>query len=124
MSDSFNSRWRPSRIPLLLRGFALAIALIGLAGCDAVFGPVVRGSGVIKAETREVGTFTRVESSGSANVTIQIGEKQSVIVETDDNILQLIETAVSGEALRVSSHGRYSTHKGVKVTIVVPRLYE
>jgi hypothetical protein len=52
-------------------------------------------------------------------VTSQIGEKQSVIVETDDNVLPSIETAVRGSAAGLLPR-RYSTHKGVKVTIVMP----
>ena len=102
---------------------ALLGATLTVGGCN-VSGPTVVGSGVAKSESREVGEFTRVESAGSANVAIQIGEKQSVVVETDDNILPLIDTKVTGDRLVIGSHESYSTRLGVKVTIVVPALHE
>jgi hypothetical protein len=98
-------------------------AMFGVSGCG-FGGPRVKGSGVARTETREVGGFTRVESAGSANVTIQIGGTQSVVIETDDNILPLIETSVKGDRLVIGSHGSYSTRIGVKVTITVPALDE
>lgn len=124
MHDFFCHGSSVIRILRSLGGSALVAATLGLIGCDIIGGPSVRGSGVAKAETREVGAFTRVESAGSANVAIQIGDKQSVIIETDDNILPLIDTLVKGDRLVISSHGRYSTRIGVKVTIVVPALNE
>lgn len=102
---------------------AFICAIFGVSGCG-IGGPRVQGSGVAKAETRAVEGFTRVESAGSANVTVQIGEKQSVVIETDDNILPLIDTIVKGDKLLIESHGSYSTRLGVKVTIVVPVLNE
>ena len=43
-------------------------------------------------------------------------------VETDDNILPIIETDVAGDTLTISSHETYSTKLGVKVTITTPSL--
>jgi len=94
------------------------------AGGCKLGGPTVVGSGVPKSEPREVGAFTRVESKGSANIAIQIGDKPAVVVEADDNILPLVDTIVTGDRLVIQSHGSYSTRLGVKVTIVLPTLHE
>ena len=102
---------------------AFICGMFSVSGCG-IGGPRVQGSGIAKTETREVGGFTRVESAGSANVTVQIGEKQSVVIETDDNILPLIDTIVKGDKLLITSHDSYSTRLGVTVTIVVPVLNE
>jgi hypothetical protein len=113
-------------VKITLRALALTVLLgatLTVGGCN-VSGPKVVGSGVVKSEPREVGAFTRVESAGSANVAIQIGEKESVVVETDDNILPLIDTIVKGDRLVIGSRESYSTRLGVKVTIVVPALQE
>ena len=101
---------------------AVIYAMFGMSGCG--LGPGVRGSGVAKTETREVDAFTRVEGAGSADIAIETGARQSVVVETDDNILPLIDTTVKGDKLVITSHGTYSTRLGVKITIVVPVLDE
>ena len=43
---------------------------------------------------------------GSGNVVLTQGEKQSLIIKTDDNIMPLIETDVSGKKLTIS-HGKH-----------------
>jgi hypothetical protein len=83
---------------------------------------LVQGSGVAKTERREVPSFTEVESSGSATVTIQVGQPPSLVIEADDNLLPLIEATVEGHRLRIGSRSPYTTRAGVKVTITVPEL--
>ncbi|MGD8296012.1 MAG: head GIN domain-containing protein, partial [Desulfobacterales bacterium] len=55
----------------------------------------------------EVSEFNKVHLKGSGNVFLSQGEEQSLIIKTDDNILPLIETDVSGKKLTIS-HGKHN----------------
>ena len=58
------------------------------------------GSGNIISNTRNVASFNVISASGSVNVTLQKGP-QSVVVETDDNIMRYVETTVSDNTLKI-----------------------
>ena len=80
------------------------------------------GSGNIISNTRNVAAFNAISASGSVNVTVQNGP-QSVVVETDDNIMRNVETTVSGNTLKIrlknSNNLRNST---VNVYVTAPVL--
>ena len=76
-------------------------------GCIIVInGKSAQGSGNIIMDEREVSEFNKVHLKGSGNVFLTLGEKQSLIIKTDDNIMPLIKTDVSGKKLTIS-HGRH-----------------
>lgn len=72
----------------------LLILVIALSGCN-----VVRGSGDIITETREVSGFDRVDLSGTGDVIITQGEAESLTIETDDNVMEHITSEVRGGTL-------------------------
>lgn len=107
-------------------GFAL-LALLSLSGCDVAVvgaGSTITGNGVTKEETRSVEDFTEVSISESFEATIKVGEKPSVTLSVDENLLPLVETRVSDGRLEV----RYFegpivvSKKTQKVSIVATRL--
>jgi hypothetical protein len=55
-------------------------------------GRSVTASGNVKTETRDVTGFSGISLSLPAKVTIKQGNKEGVIIESDDNFLPLIET--------------------------------
>ena len=61
----------------------------------------VRGSGNIKKETRELAHFNGVSLSVPANVELRIGNSEAITIETDDNILPLVETVVENGSLKI-----------------------
>jgi len=61
--------------------------------------PIVRGSGDLVTESREVSNFDRVDLSGAGEVRITQGASESLTVETDDNIMQYVSTQVRGGTL-------------------------
>lgn len=63
----------------------------------------VQGSGVIKSQQRELGHFNGVSNAMAAKVEIRIGNTESVTVETDDNLLPLIETVIENGTLKIQS---------------------
>src|SRR4051812_40191266 len=118
----------PKERPMLLAisqvlTYAVLAVMLCISGCVMV-GDQVQGSGVAKSETRDVPTFTRIDSAGSADVTVTIGDKQSLTVEADDNILPLIDTNVKGDKLQIGSHDSFSTRTPIKITITMAKLEE
>ena len=85
----------------------LAVIVMTITGCIIVInGKSVQGSGNIITQEREVSEFSKVHLKGSGKVFLTPGEKQSLEIKTDDNIMPLIETDVSGNKLTIS-HGNH-----------------
>jgi hypothetical protein len=82
----------------------------------------IKGSGDAVTEERDVGSFKRIESKGSADIYVTIGKGLSVTVTIDDNLIDLIETEVRGKTLRIDSRENYRTRLGCKIEITVPEL--
>jgi Putative auto-transporter adhesin, head GIN domain len=60
-------------------------------------------SGVHATQTRDVAAFNSVELAGGNNVVIRVGEKQSVVVKADDNLLNRVTTHVKSGALVIGN---------------------
>ncbi len=85
---------------------ALTVLLAGLvalsvSGCLVV--RTVRGSGDLVEETRQVSDFTGVELASLGNLSIAVGETESLRIEAEDNLLKYIETEVRDGELRIAS---------------------
>jgi hypothetical protein len=90
-----------------LRGrAAVAVAIVFLlVACDGdadPFAPLatlgqdegIPGSGVRASEDRAVAGFERVTLAGEGRVVVEFGDDESLTIETDDNLLQYIESSV------------------------------
>ena len=85
----------------------LAVIVLTITGCIIVVnGKSAQGSGNIITEEREVSAFNKIHLKGSGKVFLTPGEKQTLVIKTDDNIMPLIETTVSGDKLTIS-HGKH-----------------
>ncbi len=82
----------------------------------------VRGSGVAATEGRDVPEFARVKVVGSTDVSVVVGDEQTVHVSADDNLLPVIKTEVIDGELVVSSDESYFTSIGVTVNVTVTAL--
>jgi len=79
----------------------LVIAAITTA-CGIPFQPrMVRGSGDVIEESRNVSGFDKVSVEGAGRVIITQGNKESLTVETDDNLMEYIRTEVVGKTLEI-----------------------
>jgi hypothetical protein len=81
------------RLPAL----SLAVLLL-LSACS-----VVNGSGHVATETRQVSGFTKIELSGTGEVTIEQGGAESLTIEADDNVLPALTSKVSGSTLKLGT---------------------
>jgi hypothetical protein len=76
------------------------------------------GSGVIVSEDRPLSAFHSVNASISeTQIVINQAGAQSVRIETDDNIIDEIQTDVVGGVLIIESHVTYDTAHDVRIFI-------
>lgn len=112
-------------------GLAALVALsvlaivIGLRGDDALTDSPIRGSGVPAVEERQVPAFTAVDLQGANDVTVRVGEAQSVTVAADDNLVGVVTTDVrDGVLVIASTTDEFSTVSPMSVDLTVPDLSE
>ncbi|NTF17962.1 DUF2807 domain-containing protein [Agrobacterium rubi] len=79
----------------------------------------VEGSGSGREETRDLSAFDRLQSSIPGDIEVRRGEKSSIVIRADDNIVPLIKTDVSGGTLKVSASGSFSTRTPIRVLLTV-----
>ncbi|MES3023406.1 MAG: head GIN domain-containing protein [Pseudomonadota bacterium] len=98
-----------------LRHFAAAAAVMAAFGTLGLVLPVspsyagssfwgsekVEGSGSIKTEARQLAQFTGLSLAIPAKLELRIGATESITIETDDNLLPLIETVVERGILKI-----------------------
>jgi hypothetical protein len=84
-------------------GITLLLAALVVA-CDGRIGPltVVRGSGNVVSEAREVSGFSAVTLAGVGQLVIDQSGSESLTITADDNLLPYIETSVRGNTLLIS----------------------
>ena len=82
----------------LLMSLSIFSILLALSSCES---EQVGGSGRIVADKREMGDFTGISLSGSGTLMIKQGYKTSLMIQTDDNLLDHIKSEVSGGVLHI-----------------------
>jgi hypothetical protein len=104
--------------------FALLVVVSAFAvvGCNRLLHHQIRGSGVRKTEQRQVAPFTAISSEGAFDIQVMAQKDQMLEVEADDNVLQSVETVVSGGMLRISMSGSFLLNNDVKIRIAVPEI--
>ena len=97
------TRHLAQRLQLLILALAVTShsALASASAVDWVSGKTVTGSGINKTQTRELEHFTAVSVELPATVELRQGNTESVTIETDDNVLPLIETVVEDRTLKI-----------------------
>ncbi len=101
--------------------FAGIIALLSTSCLDRIN---VTGNGHPASETRTVTSFSKVKSDGDFKVYITNSEEAEITLRADENLLQYIETYVSGETLHIDIDGIHSVKAVVpmEVYIYTPQL--
>ena len=86
------------------------------------FGKGVQGSGVRKAEKRDLGVFKSIETNGAFDIQVTSQQPASFEIEGDDNLLPLVKTEVRNGVLRIYNDGAYSASRAISVRISQPDL--
>ncbi len=79
----------------------------------------IKGNGQMKKETREVSNYTSLASEGSMDVTIAYGNSNSIVVESDENLLPYIETSVENGKLTIKSKKGVNFKSSSKMNVTV-----
>lgn len=102
---------------ITIRPFAaaklLTFAALALGGCHVTG---IRGNGHVTTDTRPVTDFTSVEADGAFTINWSNGPA-GLKITTDENLLNRIETSVSGQKLRLHSRGQLRPTDGIRVTL-------
>lgn len=100
------------------------ILLLGLllTGCAYVHRDSVVGSGTLKTEKREVGSFNSIDTSGALEIEIVCQKEPSLELEGDDNLLPLLKTEVRGGTLYIETEKSFSAKKSIRVRITMKNL--
>lgn len=83
--------------------FAVAapVAVVSAAPLGWFAGERVQGNGNIAKQARDVSNFTALGLGMPGSVEVRMGNTESVTIESDDNILPLIETVVEDGTLKI-----------------------
>lgn len=106
-----------------LKSFIYGLAMIfSTTSCIDDF--TVEGNGTRRSESRIVTAFEQVKSSGDFEVHIAEAQSHDVVISAEENLLQYIETYVSGETLHIGVKGvRNLQHRmPIEVYISTPTL--
>jgi len=88
----------------MTRLLALGVLLgtLALAACGgSSSATIIRGSGNVKTETRDMHGFSQVALSGVGTVIVRQGNAEGLRIEAEDNILPLISATVSLDRLSI-----------------------
>lgn len=91
-----------NRVWVLTVALIAALSTLGCV-CSRITLPIglVRGSGRVVSEEREIGGVTEVELQSFGSVHIEQGERESLRIEAEDNLLRYIETEVRDGKLEI-----------------------
>ena len=117
-----------NRLTVFLRTLVVALVVVlGLAssGCDGHRGADgqpgvsdfgVKGSGVLQAEQRPVGAFSRIAVSSVVKLHWKRDQEPSLEVTLEDNLLPLLVTEVEGDTLTIRFKENINPTKEIVVT--------
>ena len=72
------------------------------AGCFLPF-EEIRGSGKVVREERQVKNFTGVRVSNQGDLKIELGDKEQLIIEAEDNLIEHIDTWIEDGMLKIGT---------------------
>jgi Putative auto-transporter adhesin, head GIN domain len=100
--------------------FFTILFVAALSSCN-----MMSGNGNVQKETRSTSNFTKVHSSGDADVEITPGDNCAVTVEDDANLLPYLETNVDNGTLYIHYRNGVSvSNDHAKIYITAPTLSE
>src|SRR5258705_13981586 len=104
---------------LILLSFLISIILMS---CRFVTDKRIYGNGVIKSETRSVGSFNSVDVSGNIDVYVKQDSVASVKIEGDEDLLEYVQVTVDGSTLEIREEKGFNLKsiRGIKVYVSGP----
>ncbi len=91
----------------------LVASVAVLAGCSR---PGIKGDGVLKTENRPISEFSALEVTGAYKIKWTSG-KPALSISSDQNLLPLIKTSVTGSTLQIESEQTLAPTKGITINL-------
>lgn len=79
---------------------------------------VIKGSGNIVEQIRDVPSFNKIDSEGIFDVTVKYGIEPLIKIMADDNVINNVITEVSGETLKLHLDDD-KNYKNIEVKVVI-----
>jgi hypothetical protein len=98
---------------------AIIISFIELTSIQA---QQIKGNGNVQSQDRNVGSFTGIKNSCSADVFISKGESGAIKVVADENLLEYITTTVQNGILAIDTKGSFWNSKKMEVYVTMNNL--
>jgi hypothetical protein len=102
----------------------LVISLVCIFALTSCHWHRIRGNGSIKTDTRDVAAFEAITCDGGYEVQIDCQEKQSLAIETDENLLPLVKTEVHDNTLHVYTKGMLFPTNRIRIAVSIPNITE
>ena len=119
MNKTSRPLFRTLLIPAALAAALACAAAPSMAGDWTWGGEQVQGNGSIKRQARQVSHFTGLALEVPGKLELRMGDSEGVSIETDDNVLPLIETVVENGTLKIRPSKRNLNLKTRNLKIVV-----
>jgi hypothetical protein len=103
-----------------LTAIILLLSVISCKNADYKIGPggeKLEGNGKVSSQQREVSPFNAIELKGVFNTVLVQGTKEAVLVETDENLQELITVKVENNVLKVGMKDSTSFGKVSKMVV-------
>jgi Putative auto-transporter adhesin, head GIN domain len=102
--------------------FILLLSTLSLISCNGVYHSAVVGNGDTIKKEISASEFSTVDASHAFDIKIVVGNKTSVSVETDENILEYVEVYVKNNNLYLGIENNVNINGTIKATISTPEL--
>ena len=106
MKKTNNTKRALRHLVLAMSAIAFAMPASQVAASSSWSSEKVQGNGNIKKQARELGHFTGVSLALPAQMELRMGNTESISIETDDNLLPLIETVIEDGTLKIRPNKR------------------
>lgn len=93
------------------------------SGCTYAFHGI-KGNGNVVKQERQISSFNSLEVGGAFRVILTQGDKESLTVETDENLLEVIKTSVVGNKLKISTTEDISNSEALNIYLTITDLKE
>lgn len=98
---------------------AIIFSFIGFANVQA---QQIKGNGNVQSQDRNVGSFSGIKNSCSADIFISKGESGPIKVVADENLLEYITTTVQNGILVIDTKGSFWYSKKMEVYVSMANL--
>lgn len=98
------------------------VLVVTLTSCQFDFQPSINGNGNVVTEERTTSSFDKVKGSAGIDVYLTEGTENKIVVEADENLLELIETAIVNGKLTIRTTKNIGRSKAKKVHVTYVNL--